>query len=124
MNWTVVYFPLYLLQMAFLGLGFGVIISALTTKYRDLMMLIAFGVQLWMYGTPIAYGIDLVPKRFLTLFMLNPVTPMVQNFRYSFLNAGQFEVKYYIISWITTIIILLIGVMMFNKVEKTFADTV
>lgn len=124
MNKTALLFPIYVIHIALLGLGFGVIISSLTTKYRDLMMLITFGVQLWMYGTPIAYGIELVPKRFLTLYMLNPVTPLIQNFRYSFLNAGTFELKFYIISWITTIIILLIGIMIFNKVEKTFADTV
>lgn len=124
MNWTAFLLPIYVIQLAFLGLGFGVIVSSLTTKYRDLMMLVAFGVQLWMYGTPIAYGIDMVPKKFLALYMLNPVTPIIQNFRYSFLNSGSFEVKYYIISWITTMVFLFIGVMIFNKVEKTFADTV
>lgn len=124
MNWTVLFLPLYLIQIALLSLGCGVIVSSLTTKYRDLMMLISFGIQLWMYGCPIAYGLDLIPKKYLSLYMLNPVTPIIQNFRYSFLNSGYFDVKYYVISWITTFVVLFIGIMIFNKVEKTFADTV
>ena len=117
-------FPLLVMQMAMLGLGSGIIISALTTKYRDLRMLVSFGVQLWMYGTPVAYDMRIIPKQFLGLYMLNPMTPVINTFRKAFLGTGEFSMKYYCIGWVNTIIILLIGIVMFNRVEKTFMDTV
>lgn len=116
--------PLFILQMAALGLGFGVIISSMTTKYRDLAHLVGFGVQLWMYATPVAYDIGIIPEKYMGLYMLNPVTPIINAFRYAFMGIGTFDWTYYLISWCVTLVILFIGVLLFNKVEKTFMDTV
>ncbi len=123
-NLYIVLFPLIIFQLALLGLGFGVIISACTTKYRDLAMAVGFGTQLWMYATPIAYDISIIPEKYLSLYMLNPVTPAVMAMRYAFLGTGYFDLKCYLISWIVTIIVLFIGIVLFSRVEKTFADTV
>ncbi len=123
-NWCVLLFPLLLIQMAMLSLGFGIIISALTTKYRDLAMLVSFGVQLWMYATPVAYSSTLIPEKWLGLYMLNPMTPIIETFRFGFLGAGTIDLKYSLISWGVTLFILCVGVILFNKVEKTFMDTV
>lgn len=123
-NWFLLMLPLLLLQMAMLSLGFGIIISALTTKYRDLTMLVGFGVQLWMYATPVAYSSSLIPEKWMGLYMLNPMTPIIEMFRYGFLGAGTVDVSYYLISWCVTILILVSGILLFNKVEKTFMDTV
>lgn len=123
-NLYILLFPLIIVQLAMLGLGFGVIISACTTKYRDLAMAVGFGTQLWMYATPIAYDISIIPEKYLSLYMLNPVTPAVMAMRYAFLGTGYFSLKYYLISWIVTIIVLFIGIVLFSRIEKTFADTV
>lgn len=123
-NTFVLLTPLLVLQMACLGLGFGVIVSALTTKYRDLTMLVSFGVQIWMYLTPVTYDISFIPERFLPLYMLNPVTPVITTFRYAFLGIGTFQPVYYLIGWAVTLAVLLLGVVLFNRVEKTFMDTV
>lgn len=116
--------PLLLLHMAMLSLGVGIIISSLTTKYRDLKMLVGFGVQLWMYATPVAYDIGIVPERFMSLYMLNPMTPVINTFRKAFLGIGTFDLPHYLISWGVTLAVLFFGLMLFNKVEKTFMDTV
>lgn len=116
--------PILTLHMAMLSLGTGIIISALTTKYRDLKMLVGFGTQLWMYATPVAYDIGIIPDKYMFLYMLNPMTPIINTFRYAFLGLGTFDIKYYIISWVTTLIILFVGIVLFSRVEKTFMDTV
>lgn len=121
--------PLLVLQLALLSLGFGIIISALTTKYRDLAMLVGFGTQLWMYASPIAYDMfsfaAFAPGgKWHALYMCNPVTPIVNLFRYGYLGIGSMEWGYYLASWGTTLVVLLLGVMLFNRVEKTFMDTV
>ena len=116
--------PLLLLQMAMLSLGVGVIISSLTTKYRDLVMLVGFGVQLWMYGTPVAYDIGIVPAKYMGLYMLNPMTPVINSFRLAFLGTGSFDLPHYLLSWAMTFVVLVIGIVLFNRVEKTFMDTV
>ena len=117
--------PVLVLQFALLGMGCGIIISALTTKYRDLAMLVAFAVQLWQYASPIAYGLVLVQgKSWEKLYMCNPITPMITTFRYAVFGSGYFSGAYYAISWLVTFVILTVGIMLFNKVEKTFMDTV
>lgn len=116
--------PVLVVQMACLGLGFGIIISALTTKYRDLAMLVSFGVQIWMYLTPVAYDVSIIPERFIGIYMLNPMTPVINTLRYAFLGTGSFELGYYLMSWCVTAIVLALGVILFNRVEKTFMDTV
>ena len=116
--------PILVLQLALLGLGFGIIISALTTKYRDLAMLVGFGTQIWMYLTPVAYDIGIVPDRLMNIYMLNPITPVICMLRYAFLGIGEVQLYYYGISWIVTLAVIILGIIMFNRVEKTFMDTV
>lgn len=123
-NLYVLMVPVFVVHMAMLSLGVGIIISALTTKYRDLKMLVGFGMQLWMYGTPVAYDIGIIPEQFMSLYMLNPMTPIINGFRYSFLGIGSWSWSYYLISCVMTIVILFIGVILFSRVEKTFMDTV
>ena len=123
-NWYVLLTPVLIVHMAMLSLGTGVIISALTTKYRDLKMLVGFGVQLWMYATPVAYDIGIIPAKYMGLYILNPMTPVVNAFRTAFLGLGSFEIGYYLLSWIVTALILFVGVVLFSRVEKTFMDTV
>ena len=128
-NWLILLTPLMLLQLAMLSLGCGVIISAATTKYRDLRMLVSFGVQLWMYASPVAYDMFSMSafspgSRYYGLYMLNPVTPIVNLFRYAYLGIGQVDWLYYGISWAVTAVLLFIGIVLFSRVEKTFMDTV
>lgn len=128
-SWWVLMTPLIVLQLALLSLGFGIIISAMTTKYRDLAMLVGFGTQLWMYASPIAYDMfsftAFAPGgKWHALYMCNPVTPVVNLFRYGYLGIATMEWDYYFIGWGTTLVVLLLGVMLFNRVEKTFMDTV
>lgn len=123
-NITVLLLPVYILMLAMLSMGCGVIISALTTKYRDLSILVTFGIQLWMYGSAIIFPISSIPEKWGTLLMLNPIVPIVEAFRYAFTGKGVFSVQYLGIGMIITLILLLIGCVMFNKVERTFMDTV
>ena len=116
--------PLLLLQMALMGLGFGILVSSLTTKYRDLSFLVAFGIQLWMYATPIVYPLSQVPSKYRLLMNLNPMTSVVEVFRLAFLGQGTVSVSGIWCSWIITILVLGIGTVLFNRVEKTFMDTV
>ena len=117
--------PLLIVQMIILSTGFGIIISSVTTKYRDLTMLVGFGLQLWQYASPIAYGLELIPKNYLTLYMVvNPVTPIVTTFRYAMFGFGYFNVWYYLISLAITLIVFFIGLILFSKIERTFMDTV
>lgn len=116
--------PFLLIQIACLSLGFGIIISSLTTKYRDLAVLVTFGVQLWMYATPVVYPASQIGGKLKTLMMLNPVSPIVESFRYAFLGSGSIPWNFLGISVITTLVVLFIGVVLFSRVEKTFMDTV
>lgn len=117
--------PVVLLHMGLLSLGVGIVISSLTTKYRDLAILVTFGVQLWMYGTPIVYPLSQLEEGLLkTIVMINPTTAPVEMFRYAILGQGTIVPQYYLVSVVLTVVIAIIGVVIFNKVEKTFMDTV
>ena len=116
--------PILLVHMALMGLGIGIICSSLTTKYRDLTMLIGFGVQLWMYLTPVAYDYQIISDKWRTLYMCNPMTPVINTMRYAYLGIGEFELGYYLLSWAVTLVMLFFGVLLFSRVEKTFMDTV
>lgn len=116
--------PLVIIQLMLLSMSFGIIISSLTTKYRDLAMLVGFGLQLWQYATPVAYGLTLIPDRWITLYLLNPVTPAILTFRYAFFGVGYFSLTYYLLSWGMTLVLLAISIMLFNRIEKNFMDTV
>lgn len=116
--------PFLLLIMAGLGLGFGVIVSSLTTRYRDLRFLVTFGVQLWMYATPVIYPVSAIPERFQPLILANPLTPVVEAFRYAYLGAGTVNGPMLAYSVLVTLIVLFIGLLLFNRTEATFMDTV
>lgn len=116
--------PFLLIHMAALGLGVGILVSSLTTKYRDLSFAIGFVVQLWMYATPIVYPLSQIPAKWQWLFGLNPMAAVVETFRYSFLGAGTIEPWLLGISFGMTILILAIGIVLFSRIEKTFMDTV
>lgn len=116
--------PLLILIMAGLGLGFGVIISSLTTKYRDLRFLVAFGVQLLMYAAPVIYPVSSIPQRFQWIILANPMTPIVEAFRYAFLGAGTVDAWHLLYSFVFMLVVVLIGSLIFNRVEQTFMDTV
>lgn len=116
--------PLTVIQMLILSVGVGIIISSVTTKYRDLAMLVGFGLQLWQYGSPIAYGLGLIPEKLMFLYMLNPVTPIVTTFRYAMFGFGYFNLVYYVMSWIISLVLFFIGLILFSRIERTFMDTI
>ena len=120
----IILLPLLILQLILLSMAVGVIISSLTTKYRDLAMLVTFGLQLWQYATPVVYGLVLIPKQIQWIYLLNPVTPIIITFRYAFFGRGYFSLFYYSIGWGITILLFFIGLILFNRIEKTFMDTV
>lgn len=125
LNWTwILLSPILILIMAGLGLGFGIIISSLTTKYRDLRFLVQFGVQLLMYATPVIYPVSSIPQRFQWIILANPMTPIVEAFRYAFLGAGTVNLGHLLYSFIFMLIVVLLGTIVFNRVEQTFMDTV
>ncbi len=114
-----------LVQMGCLALGCGIIISSLTTKYRDLAILVTFGVQLWMYITPVVYPISTLGEGWMrTLLLINPVTCGVEAFRYIFLGQGMVSALWWGVSSAITLAVLFLGIILFNRVEKTFMDTV
>ena len=123
-NLWILYTPLLVLVMAGLGLGFGIIISSLTTRYRDLQHLVTFGVQLLMYATPVVYPLSTVSGRFRWLILANPMTSIVETFRYAFLGAGTVDGRHVLYSGALMLAVLLIGILIFNQVERTFMDTV
>jgi len=127
-NWKLIALtPLMLLQLGMLGLGFGIIVSSLTTKYRDLALLVSFGVQLWMYATPVTYPASMIAEKFpelLSVYMLNPMTPLIELFRSAFLGTPCYYMNYYWLSIALTLIVFSLGVVLFSRVEKTFMDTV
>jgi lipopolysaccharide transport system permease protein len=116
--------PMLILLIGLLGLGIGIIISSLTTKYRDLTYLVTFGVQLLMYATHIIYPLSFVEGKLKTIILANPITPLVEIFRYSMLGVGIFDVWHLLYSISFTLCTLFIGVLIFNKVEKSFMDVV
>jgi lipopolysaccharide transport system permease protein len=116
--------PLLLLMMAGLGLGFGIIVSSLTTRYRDLRFLVTFGVQLWMYATPVIYPVSAIPERFQPFIQANPVTPIVEAFRYAYLGAGTVDPVNLLYSFGFMLVVLFVGILLFNRIEATFMDTV
>jgi lipopolysaccharide transport system permease protein len=116
--------PLLLIQMGLLGIGCGILVSSLTTKYQDLRHVVAFGVQLWMYATPVVYPLSVVPEHLRDVFALNPMMAVVETFRLGFVGVSAINGTYVAISWAVTLAILVIGLARFSSVEKTFMDTV
>ena len=124
-NWLwILLSPVLLLIMAGLGLGLGIIVSSLTTKYRDLRFLVTFGVQLLMYATPVIYPISSIPARFQWIILANPMTAIIEAFRYAFLGAGSVNAGYLLYSFGFMLVVVVVGSIIFNHVEQTFMDTV
>ena len=125
-NWTSwIMVPVELVHLGILGMGFGIIVSSMTTKYRDLTVLVDFGVQAWMYLTPVVYPLSTVTEGWMrTLLMMNPVTSGIEMMRYAILGKGTIDWGFYGLSWAITIAVALMGIMIFNKVERNFMDTV
>jgi lipopolysaccharide transport system permease protein len=116
--------PLLLICLAGLGLGFGIVVSSLTTKYRDLAHLVGFGTQLWMYATPVIYPLSVAPEKWRWLIALNPLAPVIEFFRFAFLGVSTLSPVYLLYTAGFMVVILLAGILLFNKVEATFMDTV
>jgi lipopolysaccharide transport system permease protein len=124
-NWLwILLSPILLLMMAGLGLGLGIIVSSLTTKYRDLRFLVQFGVELLKYATPVIYPVSSIPTRFQWIIMANPMTPIVEAFRYAFLGTGTVNLSNLAYSFGFMVVIVFLGAIVFNRVEQTFMDTV
>jgi lipopolysaccharide transport system permease protein len=124
MNGWIAATPLFLLMLAGYGLGGGIIVSALTTRYRDLANLVGFGVQLLMYATPVIYPASSVPERYRWMVELNPLTPVVEGMRVAFLGAGTLDLYHLAVSFVIMLGVLAVGLMLFTHVERTFMDTV
>jgi lipopolysaccharide transport system permease protein len=123
-NGFIFLFPAIIALMALLGLGLGLIITAMTTKYRDLAFVVTFGVQLLMYATPIIYPLSSAPLKYRNIIALNPLSGLIETFRYSFIGKGHFYSDAFTYSIVVTFVVLITGVIVFNKVEKNFMDTV
>ncbi|MEY5133515.1 MAG: hypothetical protein RLZZ198_1519 [Bacteroidota bacterium] len=124
MDWTIVLFPFYVMLMAFLGLGLGILFSALTTKYRDLSFLLTFGVQLLMYATPIIYPLSFTSGEIHDALAYNPLTSIFENVRYSIYGIGQFDAFGLLYTAGFTLVVLVLGILVFNRIEQSFMDTV
>lgn len=123
-NMAILLLPFFIFVMAGLGLGFGIIVSTLTTRYRDLQFLVRFGVQLLMYATPVIYPLSSIPEKYRFLILANPLSSIVEGFRYAFLGAGSLDFYQQLYSFVFMLFIILVGVLLFNRVEATFMDTV
>jgi len=119
--------PVTLIEMIILSVGCGIIVSSVTTKFRDLALAVGFCLQLWQYGSPIAYGLTMVSGKFpglMWLYMLNPVTSIVTTVRYAVFGFGYFSLFYYLLSWAVSILVFVIGLILFSRIERTFMDTI
>ena len=123
-TYAITFFPLLVLLMALLGLGLGLIITAVTTKYKDLTFLITFGVSLLMYGTTVIYPLSAAPEKYKRIIELNPMTGIIEAFRFAFLGKGEFSAWSLGYSALITVIVLFLGILIFNKTEKNFVDTI
>lgn len=123
-NWFLLLVPYLIFLMAIIGLGAGMLISSLTTKYRDLVFLLGFGVQLLMYASPVIYAMNAIPQKYAWFIRSNPLSSIIETFRYAFTGSGQFSWYYLGYSSICALVLLALGTIVFNKVEKSFMDTV
>jgi lipopolysaccharide transport system permease protein len=126
-TWYILLVPLLVVMLAGLGLGFGLIISSMTTKYRDLRFMISFGVQLWMYITPVIYPLSILKQNYpnyVWAIVANPLTSIIETFKLAFLGQGTFEWSYLLYSILFTIIVMFLGMLTFNKVQRSFMDVI
>ena len=123
-SYSILFLPLILLQTALVALGFGLLISSLTSKYRDLVFVLGFGIQLWMFATPIVYPLSIIPDNYVIFSILNPMTSIVECFKYIFFNESSIKFFHILISCLITLIVFVLGIVIFYKTEKNFLDTV
>ena len=123
-NIFIAFAPLMVIHTAALGTGIGLIVSSVTAKYRDLNILVSFGLSLLMYITPVVYPISQVPPDYRWIMLLNPVAPIVECYRYAFLGSGVFVWQYWLLSIAVTAVVVFLGLLVFHRVEKNFIDTV
>jgi lipopolysaccharide transport system permease protein len=123
-NWWILFLPILILPLAGIGLGIGIIVSSLTTKYRDLQQLVSFGIQLMMYATPVIYPTSSIEGNWRWIVLINPMTPVIELFRYGFLGVSSLEPVYIVYSFVFMVLVLLVGLLVFSHVENTFMDTV
>ena len=123
-SWEIILFPIFVIFMAMQGLGFGMLVTAMTTKYRDLAHLVGFGVQLMMYTTTVIYPLDSLSGKLYWVVSLNPMTFIIEGIKTCILGTGQITFYSFIYSLFVTFVIFLIGLLTFNKVEKSFVDTI
>ncbi len=116
--------PVLVLQMALFGLGTGILISSLTTKYKDLRFAMGFMIQLWMYSTPVLYPLTQVPDWLRPYYVLNPMVSVIESFRFAFFGTSAIQLNNIAISWLITLLMLVVGIVLFSRIEKTFMDTV
>ena len=121
---SVMLIPILIIQTGLLGLGCGIIVAALTTKYRDLVILVSFGVQLWMYASPVVYTFSQIPEKYIDIYLMNPMAPIITKWRHIILGTENIPGEYWGISWGLTILVLTVGIILFSHIEKTFMDTV
>ena len=127
LNFTILFVPILMVMLGCLGLGFGMIISSMTTKYRDLRFLITFGVQLWMYATPVIYPLSVMKgtyPNYIWILVANPLTAILETFKYAFTGVGEFNWLYLSYSFAFTILILMLGILVFNRVQRNFMDVI
>lgn len=123
-NWTILLIPFLIMLVAFISMSLGLIVSSLTTKYRDLQQLITFGMQLFMYATPVIYPISAAPEKYKLFLELNPLTPIFEAFRYSCMGCGKFDFGGLLYSTLFMVVSMFISIIVFSKVERTFMDTI
>ena len=123
-NYRVIILPLLMLQMALLGLGVGAIVSSVTTRWRDVAMLVGFGTQLWMYASSVVLPLSIIPEKLRWIFVLNPMVPIIETFRFAFLGRGVVEIWQLMVSLAVTLVIFVTGIVIFSRVERNFMDTV
>ena len=124
LHWSAVFLPFLILQMAALGLGTGIIVSSLTTRYRDFKYLLSFGIQLWMYASPVVYPLSQVPEKWRAVYLINPMASVIETFKFMFLGVGGVNFGEYAIGLAVTVVLLATGIILFSRIEKTFMDTI
>ena len=123
-SYSILFLPLILFQTALVALGFGLLISSLTSKYRDLVFVLGFGIQLWMFATPIVYPLSIIPDNYVIFSILNPMTSIVECFKYIFFNESSIKFAHILLSNLITLIVFVLGIVVFYRTEKNFLDTV
>ena len=124
MGWRIIVLPVLLFQMAALGLGVGCLVSAVTTRFRDLQVLLGFFMQLWMYASCVVYPLSIVPDQYRWLYALNPMVFIIEAFRFAFMGQGTVDLWQIIVSFVVSIAVVVVGIALFNKTERTCVDII